>query len=132
MTNLFGYFKIIIVAFILTIKLIVIPVMKWNNMVVHSNWTVCKDGFFRLWLNSKLILNHSGPSMSKGNKVHVKFVVYRSFVSLYKKRNNTDKVSRQVIYLDEIRTGKSCNKIKLEELDYNCKNLLVKKRLIYS
>ena len=101
---------------------------KWNDMVVNSNWTVSKDGFFRLWVNGKLILNHSGPTMSKGNKVHVKFGVYRSFLSRFKDNNRLDKVPGQVVYFDEARTGKTCKKLKLEELSYNCKDLLVSQK----
>ena len=45
-------------------------------------------------------------------------------MSRFKEKNNTDKVPGQVVYYDEVRTGKTCEKLKIEELSYNCKDLL--------
>ena len=33
-------------------------------------------------------------------------------------------VPGQVVYFDEVRTGKSCSKLKLKQLGYVCKDLL--------
>ena len=96
---------------------------KWNDIIINSKWTHLKDGYFRLWVNGKLLLNHSGPTKTKGRKVYHKFGIYRSFMKRFKKYNNTDKVPGQVVYFDEVRTSKSCNKLKLKELGYNCQDL---------
>ena len=60
----------------------------------------------------------------KGSKVSNKFGIYRTYISRFKEKNNTDKVPGQVVYYDEVRTGKTCEKLKIEELSYNCKDLL--------
>ena len=41
----------------------------------------------------------------------------------FKNYNKIDKVPGQVVYFDEVRTTKSCKKLKLDELGYNCKDL---------
>ena len=45
-------------------------------------------------------------------------------MSRYKMAKNVDLVPGQVVYFDEVRTGKSCSKLKLEQLDYDCNDLL--------
>ena len=97
---------------------------KWNDIIINTKWTHLKSGFFRIWVNGKLVLNESGPTKTKGKTVRHKFGVYRTYMKKYKKQNNTDKVPGQVVYFDEIRTGKTCEKLKLDELSYNCKELL--------
>jgi hypothetical protein len=97
---------------------------KWNDILINANWTHKENGFFRVWVNGKLSFKYNGPTKSKGKKVYQKFGVYRSFMTRYKMNKKTDKVPGQVVYFDEVRTGKSCNKIKLEELGYNCNDLL--------
>ena len=97
---------------------------KWNDILINANWTHKENGFFRVWVNGKLSFKYNGPTKSKGKKKKKKFGVYRSFMTRYKMNKKTDKVPGQVVYFDEVRTGKSCNKIKLEELGYNCNDLL--------
>ncbi len=45
-------------------------------------------------------------------------------MSRYKMAKNVDLVPGQVVYFDEVRTGKSCSNLKLEQLGYVCKDLL--------
>lgn len=97
---------------------------KWNDILVNAYWTDKKEGFFRVWVNGKLSYKYSGPTKSKGKKVYQKFGVYRSFMSRYKMAKNVDLVPGQVVYFDEVRTGKSCSNLKLEQLGYVCKDLL--------
>ena len=96
---------------------------QWNDILVHANWTHEPSGFFKVWVNGELGWHHTGATKSKGKKVYQKFGVYQSFLSRYKKRNKTDTVPGQVVYYDEIRTAKSCQKLKLEDLGYDCVNL---------
>ena len=98
---------------------------KWNDIIINSKWTHLKDGFFRVWVNGKLLLSHSGPTKTEGKKVFQKFGIYRSFVKRYKNYHNIDKVPGQVVYFDEVRTSKTCSKLKLKELGYNCQDLLL-------
>ena len=99
-------------------------VSRWNDILIHANWTDKNIGFFRVWVNGKLSYKYNGPTKSKGKKVYQKFGVYRSFMSRYKMAKNVDLVPGQVVYFDEVRTGKSCSKLKLEQLDYDCNDLL--------
>ncbi len=93
-------------------------------MLINAKWTDKKIGFFRVWVNGTLSYKYSGPTKSKGKKVYQKFGVYRSFMSRYKRSKNVDLVPGQVVYFDEVRTGKSCSNLKLEQLGYVCKDLL--------
>ena len=97
---------------------------RWNDILINANWTDKNIGFFRVWVNGKLSYKYNGPTKSKGKKVYQKFGVYRSFMSRYKMAKNVDLVPGQVVYFDEVRTGKSCSKLKLEQLDYDCNDLL--------
>ena len=97
---------------------------RWNDILINANWTDKKEGFFRVWVNGKLSYKYSGSTKSKGKKVYQKFGVYRSFMSRYKMAKNVDLVPGQVVYFDEVRTGKSCSKLKLEQLGYDCNDLL--------
>ena len=99
-------------------------VSRWNDILINANWTDKNIGFFRVWVNGKLSYKYNGPTKSKGKKVYQKFGVYRSFMSRYKMAKNVDLVPGQVVYFDEVRTGKSCSKLKLEQLDYDCNDLL--------
>ena len=101
---------------------------RWNDILINANWTDKKIGFFRVWVNGKLAFKYNGPTKSKGKKVYQKFGVYRSFMSRYKAFKSADSesvvVPGQVVYFDEVRTGKSCSNLKLEQLGYACKDLL--------
>lgn len=101
---------------------------KWNDILVNAYWTDKKEGFFRVWVNGKLSYNYSGPTKSKGKKVYQKFGIYRSFMSRYKAFKSVDSesvlVPGQVVYFDEVRTSKTCSKLKLKELGYDCQDLL--------
>ena len=102
----------------------------WNDILINANWTDKKEGFFRVWVNGKLSFKYYGSTKSKGKKVYQKFGVYRSFMSRFKESKSVDyksvSVPGQVVYFDEVRTGKSCSKLKLEQLGYDCKDLLSK------
>ena len=101
---------------------------RWNDILINANWTDKKIGFLRVWVNGKLAFKYNGPTKSKGKKVYQKFGVYRSFMSRYKAFKSADSesvlVPGQVVYFDEVRTGKSCSNLKLEQLGYVCKDLL--------
>ena len=97
---------------------------KWNDILVNANWTDKESGFLRVWVNGKLGIKFNGSTKSRGEKVYQKFGIYRSYISRFKDKKNTEKVPGQIVYFDEVRTGKSCSKLKLEQLGYDCKDLL--------
>ena len=91
---------------------------KWNDVLVNAKWTHKKDGFFRIWINGKLSYEHKGMTQIKGDRIEHHLGVYRSYLS---RRPGPDPT--QIIYYDEIRYARSCKKLKLENLGYDCKNI---------
>ena len=100
---------------------------KWNDILVNVKWSKKDDGFFKVWLNNKLVYSYKGSTKTTA-KVYFKFGIYRSYLSqwIYSSRNKKKEkgVPAQVVYFDEVRTAKkSCKKLKLEDLGYSCEEL---------
>lgn len=38
----------------------------WYDFVHHVKWSATADGFFQSWLNGKLIMDHTGPTLYQG------------------------------------------------------------------
>ena len=78
---------------------------KWNDILIHGNFTIKEDGFFKIWVNNKLKYEYYGQT-TWGKPSYFKFGIYQTYVSrfsnVYKKPYPT-----QVVYFDEIRHGKS-------------------------
>ena len=92
---------------------------QWNDIIVNAHWTHEDKGFFKVWVNGDLAFAHAGRTKSKGKKVYQKFGVYRSFLSRYQKRFKAG-VPGQVVYYDEVRTARTCEKLRLGDLGYRC------------
>ena len=56
---------------------------KWNDILVNVNWSHKDDGFYKVWVNNKLVHDFKGKTKSKGVKTYFKFGIYRSKVSTY-------------------------------------------------
>ena len=103
---------------------------KWNDVLVNVKWSHKKDAFIKVWINGKIFYDYEGRTKAKGSKPYFKFGLYRSEMKadwLYSKFNK-DKLKglpTQIIYYDEVRRikGKSCEKLKLEDLGYSCEEL---------
>ena len=78
---------------------------KWNDILVNVNWSHKDDGFFKVWVNNKLVHDFKGKTKSKGVKTYFKFGIYRSKVSTYELMYKK-KIPTQIVYYDEIRAGK--------------------------
>ena len=78
---------------------------KWNDILVNVNWSHKDDGFFKVWVNNKLVNDFKGKTKSKGVKTYFKFGIYRSKVSTYELMYKK-KIPTQIVYYDEIRAGK--------------------------
>ena len=78
---------------------------KWNDILVNVNWSHKDDGFFKVWVNNKLVHDFKGKTKSKGAKTYFKFGIYRSQVSVYELKYKK-KIPTQIVYYDEIRAGK--------------------------
>ena len=78
---------------------------KWNDILIHGNFTKKEDGFFKIWVNNKLKYEYNGRTTS-GKPSFFKFGIYQTYVSRFfyahKKPYPT-----QIVYFDEIRHGKS-------------------------
>ncbi|MBD1157242.1 heparin lyase I family protein [Pelagibacterales bacterium SAG-MED20] len=90
---------------------------QWNDFVVNANWTSnIKEGFFKLWVNGKLVYHFVGRTVAPKDQITVQFGIYRGAA-----RSSDD--ANHVVYYDEIRKAKSCKKLKLEKFGYFCKDL---------
>ena len=87
---------------------------KWNDILVNVKWSKKEDGFFKVWVNNKLGYEYMGPTKTKA-KVYFKFGIYRSYLKqwIYSSRNKKKEkgVPAQVVYFDEVRAGKTKEKV---------------------
>ena len=91
---------------------------RWNYILVNAKWTHKKDGFFKIWINGKLVFHHKGMTQEKGEQIEFHVGVYRSFISRTSKPDAT-----QIAFYDEIRHAKTCKKLKLKDLGYSCEDI---------
>ena len=90
---------------------------QWHDMVFNGKWSVKQDGYFKQWINGKLVYHYEGSNLTRGELSGFQFGIYIHPLSYSPKKAN-------VGYYDEIRFAKkSCKKLKLEDLGYNCKDL---------
>ena len=90
---------------------------KWNDVVVHANWTHEDSGFFRVWVNGETKPRYSwtGSTKEEGSEVYFKIGIYRTFMS----RRPGDEPT-QVAYFDEVYRGSRCAKV---TQFFDCRNL---------
>lgn len=48
----------------------------WYDFVYHIRWSSGSDGYFKAWLNAKLVMDHKGPNLFKGQGVYLKLANY--------------------------------------------------------
>ena len=80
---------------------------RWNDILVHVQWTHKDTGSFRVWVNGKPAYDYTGPTMGKNTTVYFKFGIYRALVSKYKQRYGVTALPKQVVYFDEVRRGRT-------------------------
>ena len=90
----------------------------WNDILVNAKWTHNEDGFFKVWINGKLLYYYKGMTQIKGDRIEHHLGIYRSYLS---RRPGPEPT--QIVYYDEMRYAKSCKKLKLENLGYSCEKL---------
>ena len=95
---------------------------KWvdvvHNIKFHDD---PNQGYFKVWINGELILDEKGQTMWKtypgirkeSNIWTYKFGIYTSGVGFIHE-----------LLLDEVSISRSCDKLKLENLNYDCQKLL--------
>lgn len=61
---------------------------SWTRIMVNSKWTRSKDGFVRVFVNGKQVLDYTGPTTNDANNpVYFKYGIYRSFIRKYGSKN---------------------------------------------
>ncbi len=77
---------------------------QWNDFVIHTKWSYGPDGFTKIWLNGKVVLDYKGPNHFNIERKYpfAKFGLYKWG---WAENPNASKVSKRVIYQDEIRIG---------------------------
>ena len=91
---------------------------RWHDIILNVKWTTKQDGYFKQWINGKLVYHYKGnTSKPKGSVNRFKFGIYRG--NTY----GTPKESTHIVYYDEIHLAKKCEKLGLEDLGYSCKDL---------
>ena len=92
---------------------------KWHDVVINIKWSRKQDGYFKQWINGKLVYHYMGnTSKPKGSTNQFRFGIYRGAT------NKTPKDSTHIVYYDEIHYAKkSCDKLNLQKLGYSCKDL---------
>ena len=90
---------------------------KWNDFLVNVKWSKKENGFFKVWLNNKLVYDYKGATKTK-EKTYFKFGIYRSYLSrrYEEAKYNVNekwikykgkKIPTQIVYFDEVRAAKS-------------------------
>ena len=76
---------------------------KWNDVVVHAQWTKGGDGRFEVWVNGDRKVSYEGPTMTC-HEVYFKYGMYRSFIS-----RNPEAAGREttVVYFDGVVRSRS-------------------------
>ena len=82
---------------------------KWNDILIHGNFTKKENGFYKVWVNNELKYDFSGVT-TEGKPSYFKFGIYQTFVSRFSKAY-TKPYPTQVVYFDEIRHGKNRKKV---------------------
>ena len=90
---------------------------QWNDFIFNAKWS-SKNGFFKMWVNGKLLYHFVGRTVVPGDGTMFKFGIYRG------KAISGDAEATHIVYYDEMRYAKkSCKKLNLEDLGYSCSDL---------
>lgn len=76
---------------------------RWHDVVVHAKWTVNSDGFTRIYIDGRQVVDYQGYTRTSGNAdVYFKYGIYR---------HQPASAGTSVVYYDEIRRGKTRNQV---------------------
>ena len=79
---------------------------KWNDILIHGNFTSKEDSFYKVWVNNKLKYEYNGATTG-GKESFFKFGIYHTKVSVWPMYHSDTPYPTQVVYYDEVRVGKS-------------------------
>ncbi len=79
---------------------------KWHDFVVNVKWSTGADGFVKIWVNGKLLVNKKGANVQSKHGIRFAFGTYRP--NLYRTSNRNIK---HIVYYDELVRGDSCEDV---------------------
>lgn len=82
---------------------------KWNDILIHGNFTKKESGFYKVWVNNELKYEYNGATTT-GKPNFFKFGIYQTHVSRYSMYEERT-YPTQVVFFDEIRHGKNRKKV---------------------
>lgn len=106
---------------------------KWNDILIRITHSTKASGRFTVWRNGKQVYDHNGQTTQKvasRHKPYFKFGIYNTAFGKNgapidgKGYRDGKGLPNLVLYYDEIRSATSCEGLKLENLGYNCSELL--------
>ena len=87
---------------------------KWTDILINVRYSRKEDGFMKVWINDKLILESLNiktftPYTNKGAKLE--WGIYQTGVSYWKSKNGDKPYPSTVVYFDEVNQGSSKEKV---------------------
>jgi len=87
---------------------------KWTDILINVSYSRKEDGFMKVWINNKLILESLNiktftPYTNKGAKLE--WGIYQTGVSYWKRKNGDKPYPSMVVYFDEVNQGTSKEKV---------------------
>ena len=86
---------------------------QWTEIIFNTNWHPDENkGFMRVWIDGILKVDFKGISnTSEGEELNLRYGLYASSISRYKKVFNTEIVPQRVIYFDGVSAESKCEKL---------------------
>ncbi|MDA8764521.1 polysaccharide lyase [Candidatus Pelagibacter bacterium] len=87
---------------------------KWTDILINVRYSRKEDGFMKVWINNKLILESLNiktftPYTNKG--AGLDWGIYQTGVSYWKNKNGDKPYPSMVVYFDEVNQGNSKEKV---------------------
>ena len=87
---------------------------KWTDILINARYSREENGFMKVWINNKLILNAENiknitPYTKRG--VGLDFGIYQTFVSGWKREHGDKPYPNMVVYFDEVNLGSTKEKV---------------------
>ena len=77
---------------------------QWTEIIFNTNWHPDEDkGFMKVWIDGILKIDFKGTSnTSKGEELNLRYGLYASAISRYKKAFNTEIIPQRIVYFDGV------------------------------
>jgi len=98
---------------------------KWNDIFIYVNHKTTPDGHLKVWINGELKYDYKGITTRYEGKPYFKFGIYNTAKPVGNPEYNDGANFNNIwVYFDEIRFAKSCSKLSLKDLGYECDKLI--------